>query len=95
MVVWERAYLSGFYNSVQLALTGKDKWNYAIPHAILVLLNEFLLVLLVLHPVFARNDEIGRDPAFWARPGKTPEVPDEMVTNACASLGLSRDHVQH
>lgn len=40
----------------------------SVPHAILVFLNEVLLFLLVLHPVLARDNKVGRDSTLWAGP---------------------------
>lgn len=49
----------------------------SVPHAILVLLNEILLFLLVLHPVLAWDDKVGRDSTL--RTG--PETRMEQRTN--------------
>lgn len=39
-----------------------------LPHAVLVFLDEFLLVVLVFHPVLAWDDKVGCDSTLWARP---------------------------
>lgn len=39
---------------------------FLLPHAILVLLDELLLVVLVFHPVFTRDDKVGRDSTLGA-----------------------------
>lgn len=46
----------------------KCKIQKHVPHAILVLLNELLLLILVLHPVFAWYDKVRCDSTLWAGP---------------------------
>lgn len=41
-----------------------------LPHAILVFLNEFLLVFFIFHPIFTRDDKVGCDSTLWTRPAK-------------------------
>lgn len=41
-----------------------------VPHAVLVFLDEFLLVVLIFHPVLAWDDKVGCDSTLWARPAR-------------------------
>ena len=41
-----------------------------VPHAVLVFLDEFLLVVLIFHPVLAWDDKVGCNSTLWARPTK-------------------------
>ncbi len=43
---------------------------FCVPHAILVFLDEFLLVILIFHPVLAWDDKVWCDSTLWARPAK-------------------------
>lgn len=46
------------------------KEKVCVPHAVLVFLDEFLLVVLIFHPVLAWDDKIGCYSTLWARPAK-------------------------
>lgn len=50
-----------------------------LPHAVFVFLDEFLLVVLIFHPVLAWDDKIGCDSTLWTRPAPKKDKQDLVV----------------
>ena len=53
--------------------------DVCVPHAVLVFLDEFLLVVLIFNPVLARDDKVGCDSTLWARPASKQEVLGRVI----------------
>lgn len=47
-----------------------------LPHAVFVFLDEFLLVVLIFHPVLTWDDKIGCDSTLWTRPAPKKKKKD-------------------
>ena len=67
---------------------------FSLPHAILVFLDQLLLVFFVLHPVLARYNEVGRNPTLWARPGEEAESAVKSLHSFCRAHNSFRCKTQ-